>query len=103
MAERVGLDLEAQQRSPLRGDRPQRGHARPLGGGDGAAPRDQGFLQSLGADMLAARVTGHRGGDRPFMDADAAVEDYYRTARIALIVWCSTDFFNSASAASLRW
>jgi hypothetical protein len=55
----------------------------PLGGGDGAAPRDQGFLQSLGADMLAARVTGHRGGDRPFMDADAAVEDYYRTARIA--------------------
>ena len=55
----------------------------PLGGGDAAAPRDQGFLQSLGADMLAARVTGHRGGDRPFMDADAAVEDYYRTARIA--------------------
>jgi zinc protease len=55
----------------------------PLGGGDGAVPRDQGFLQSLGADMLAARVTGHRGGDRPFMDADAAVEDYYRTARIA--------------------
>jgi hypothetical protein len=33
--------------------------------------------------MLAARVTGHRGGDRPFMDADAAAEDYYRTARIA--------------------
>jgi zinc protease len=55
----------------------------PLGGGDAKAPRDQGFLQSLGADMLAARVTGHRGGDRPFMDADAAVEDYYRTARIA--------------------
>jgi zinc protease len=55
----------------------------PLGGGDAAAPRDQGFLQALGADMLAARVTGHRGGDRPFMDADAAVEDYYRTARIA--------------------
>ena len=55
----------------------------PLGSGDAAAPRDQGFLQSLGADMLAARVTGHRGGDRPFMDADAAVEDYYRTARIA--------------------
>ncbi len=52
-------------------------------GGDAAAPRDQGFLQSLGADMLAARVTGRRGGDRPFMDADAAVEDYYRTARIA--------------------
>ena len=51
--------------------------------GDAAAPRDQGFLQSLGADMLAARVTGHRGGDRPFMDADAAVGDYYRTARIA--------------------
>jgi len=55
----------------------------PLGGGDAAAPRDQGFLQSLAADMLAARVLGHRGGDRPFMDADAAVEDYYRTARIA--------------------
>jgi zinc protease len=55
----------------------------PLAGGDGSAPRDLGFLQSLGADMLAARVTGHRGGDRPFMDADAAVEDYYRTARIA--------------------
>lgn len=55
----------------------------PLGSGDAAAARDQGFLQSLGADMLAARVTGHRGGDRPFMDADAAVEDYYRTARIA--------------------
>lgn len=55
----------------------------PLGPRDAAAPRDQGFLQSLGADMLAARVTGHRGGDRPFMDADAAVEDYYRTARIA--------------------
>ena len=52
-------------------------------GGDASAPRDQGFLQSLGADMLAARVTGRRGGDRPFMDADAAVEDYYRTARIA--------------------
>ncbi len=55
----------------------------PLGGGDASAPRDEGFLQSLAADMLAARVTGHRGGDRPFMDADAAVEDYYRTARIA--------------------
>lgn len=53
------------------------------GAADSAAPRDQDFLQSLGADMLAARVTGHRGGDRPFMDADAAVEDYYRTARIA--------------------
>ncbi|HYD13864.1 MAG TPA: pitrilysin family protein [Allosphingosinicella sp.] len=52
-------------------------------GGDAAGPRDQGFLQSLAADMLAARVTGHRGGDRPFMDTDAAVEDYYRTARIA--------------------
>jgi zinc protease len=50
---------------------------------DSAAPRDVGFLQSLGADMLAARVTGHRGGDRPFMDAEAAVGDYYRTARIA--------------------
>jgi zinc protease len=55
----------------------------PLGSGDASAPRDSGFLQSLGADMLAARVLGHRGGDRPFMDADAAVEDYYRTARIA--------------------
>jgi zinc protease len=55
----------------------------PLGSGDATAPREQGFLQSLGADMLAARVLGHRGGDRPFMDADAAVEDYYRTARIA--------------------
>lgn len=52
-------------------------------GGDASAPRDQGFLQSLAADMLAARVTGRRGGDRPFMDADAAVEDYYRTARVA--------------------
>ncbi|HST36114.1 MAG TPA: insulinase family protein [Allosphingosinicella sp.] len=55
----------------------------PLGGGDASAPRDQGFLQSLGADMLAARVLGHRGGDRPFMDAEAAVETYYRTARIS--------------------
>jgi zinc protease len=55
----------------------------PLGSGDASAPRDQGFLQSVGMDMLAARVTGHRGGDRPFMDADAAAEDYYRTARIA--------------------
>ena len=55
----------------------------PRGGGDAVAPRDSGFLQSLGADMLAARVLGHRGGDRPFMDAEAAVEDYYRTARIA--------------------
>jgi zinc protease len=55
----------------------------PLGDRDAAAPRDSGFLQSLGADMLAARVLGHRGGDRPFMDAEAAVEDYYRTARIA--------------------
>lgn len=54
-----------------------------LGDRDAAAPRDSGFLQSLGADMLAARVLGHRGGDRPFMDAEAAVEDYYRTARIA--------------------
>jgi zinc protease len=52
-------------------------------GPDAAAPRDIGFLQSMGADMLAARVTGHRGGDRPFMDADAQVGDYYRTARIA--------------------
>ena len=55
----------------------------PLGSGDAAGSRSEGFLQSMGADMLAARVTGHRGGDRPFMDADAAVEDYYRTARIA--------------------
>jgi zinc protease len=55
----------------------------PSGGGDATAPRNSGFLQSLGADMLAARVLGHRGGDRPFMDAEAAVEDYYRTAQIA--------------------
>jgi len=50
---------------------------------DSAAPRDQGFLQSLGADMLAARILGYRGADRPFMDAEAQVQDYYRTARIA--------------------
>jgi len=55
----------------------------PRDGGDATAPRNAGFLQSLGADMLAARVTGHRGDDRPFMDAEAAVGDYYRTARIA--------------------
>jgi zinc protease len=55
----------------------------PLAGGDATAPRNLGFLQSLAADMLAARVLGHRGGDRPFMDADAAAEDYYRTARVA--------------------
>jgi zinc protease len=51
---------------------------------DGAAPRDLGFLQSLGADMLAARILGYRGEDRAFMDAEAQVQDYYRTARIAL-------------------
>lgn len=55
----------------------------PRDGGDATAPRNLGFLQSLGADMLAARVLGHRGGDRPFMDAEAEVGDYYRTARIA--------------------
>jgi len=55
----------------------------PRGDGDSAAPRNSGFLQSLAADMLAARVLGHRGGDRPFMDADAEVGDYYRAARIA--------------------
>jgi zinc protease len=55
----------------------------PRGEPDAAGPRDIDFLQSLGADMLAARVTGHRGGDRPFMDAEAVVGDYYRTARIA--------------------
>lgn len=56
----------------------------PLGGPrDGAAPRDRGFLESLGADMLAARILGYRGDDRPFMDAEAQVQDYYRTARIA--------------------
>ncbi len=54
-----------------------------LARGDGAAPRDRGFLEALGADMLAARILGYRGDDRPFMDAEAAVEDYYRTARIA--------------------
>jgi zinc protease len=52
-------------------------------GPDAVAPRDIGFLQSMAADMLAARVTGHRGDDRPFMEADAQVGDYYRTARIA--------------------
>jgi zinc protease len=55
----------------------------PRGAGDAIAPRDSQFLQWLGADMLAARVLGHRGGDRPFMDADAAVGDYYRIALIA--------------------
>jgi zinc protease len=50
---------------------------------DGAAPRDLGFLQSLGADMLEARILGYRGAERPFMDARAQVQDYYRTARIA--------------------
>ena len=50
---------------------------------DSAAQRDRGFLESLGADMLAGRVLGYRGEDRPFMDADAEVQDYYRTARIA--------------------
>jgi zinc protease len=56
----------------------------PRAANDATAPRDLGFLQSLGADMLAARVTGHRGDDRPFMDAEAQIGDYYRTARIAL-------------------
>jgi zinc protease len=51
---------------------------------DGAPQRDNGFLQSLGADMLASRILGHRGDDRPFMDAEAQVQDYYRAARIAL-------------------
>jgi len=55
----------------------------PNNGVDAAAPRDSGFLQAMGADMLAARVTGHRGDDRSFMDADAQVGNYYRTARIA--------------------
>ncbi|HYJ52364.1 MAG TPA: insulinase family protein [Allosphingosinicella sp.] len=55
----------------------------PRAAADATAPRDLGFLQSLAADMLAARVTGHRGDDRPFMDAEAVVGDYYRTARIA--------------------
>ena len=56
----------------------------PLGGRrDSAAQRDRDFLESLGADMLAARITGYRGEDRPFMDAEALVQDYYRTARIA--------------------
>lgn len=55
----------------------------PRDAGDAAAPRNEGFLQSLGADMLAARVTGARLEGRPFMDADAEVGDYYRTARIA--------------------
>lgn len=50
---------------------------------DSVAIRDRSFLEWLGADMLAARVTGHRGGDRPFMDAEAEVQDYYRIARIA--------------------
>lgn len=50
---------------------------------DSVAVRDRSFLEWLGADMLAARVLGHRGGDRPFMDAQAEVQDYYRTARIA--------------------
>ena len=82
----AGTGTGTQLPHPRRAGRADLGDGRPvtpLGGGDAAAPRDQGFLQSLGADMLAARVTGHRGGDRPFMDADAAVEDYYRTARIA--------------------
>ena len=50
---------------------------------DGVALRDRSFLEWLGADMLAARILGHRGGDRPFMDAQAEVQDYYRIARIA--------------------
>lgn len=55
----------------------------PRGAADAVAPRDSSFLEALGADMLAARVLGHRGGDRPFMDAEAAIGDFYRTARIA--------------------
>ena len=50
---------------------------------DSAAQRDRDFLESLGADMLAGRITGYRGSDRPFMDAEAQVQDYYATARIA--------------------
>ena len=55
----------------------------PRDGPDATGQRDLGHLQSLGADMLAARITGHRGGDRDFMDGEAMVGDYYRTARIA--------------------
>ncbi|HYI46882.1 MAG TPA: insulinase family protein [Allosphingosinicella sp.] len=58
---------------------------------DGAAQRDRGFLESLGADMLAARILGYRGADRPFMDADAQVQDYYRTARIVSLSVRSID------------
>lgn len=58
---------------------------------DSAAPRDQGFLEALGADMLAARILGYRGADRPFMDAEAQVQDYYRTARIARLSVHSID------------
>ena len=52
-------------------------------GGDSAARRNRDFLQSLAADMLAARITGYRGDDRPFMEAEALVQDYYATSRIA--------------------
>jgi len=58
---------------------------------DSAAQRDRSFLESLGADMLAGRVLGYRGGDRPFMDAEAQVQDYYRTARIARFAVRSID------------
>jgi zinc protease len=58
----------------------------PREAGDSAARRDRAFLQSIAADMLEARITGYRGGDRAFMDAAARVQEYYRTARIAELV-----------------
>ena len=52
-------------------------------GADGAGARDDAHLASLGADMLERRVTGYRGGDRPFVDAEAYVQNHYGLARIA--------------------
>jgi zinc protease len=58
---------------------------------DSVAQRDRDHLQSLGADMLAGRILGYRGEDRPFMDAEALVQDHYATARIASLAVRSID------------
>ncbi len=55
----------------------------PLGGADAGAGRDAAFLQNLGSEMLARRLTA--GPGTRVLRATAAVYDHFSTARLALI------------------
>jgi zinc protease len=59
---------------------------------DAAAPRDAGFLEHLGAEMMSRRLARIASApDAPFLDPSVAIYDHFSTARVASIDLAARD------------